>query len=86
MIAMTIKDDAFFAPSTSLEIPKAKMVGNMIDIKKGEEHAHGGFPIEPQHHAGAEENIHRSINSEDGVGGEFFHDTRANESTCEETG
>jgi hypothetical protein len=34
MIAMTIKAEAFLARAPRPKIPRAKMVGNMIDMKK----------------------------------------------------
>jgi len=34
MIAITIKADAFFARAPSPKMPSAKIVGNMIDMKK----------------------------------------------------
>ena len=34
MIAMTMNDEAFFARWPRPKIPSAKMVGNMIDMKK----------------------------------------------------
>ena len=34
MMAMTMNDEAFFADWPSPKIPSAKIVGNMIDMKK----------------------------------------------------
>ena len=34
MIAMTMKADAFFARAPRPKMPRAKIVGNMIDMKK----------------------------------------------------